>query len=130
MKLSRQRLEDNPANYDGLYSAPPSSSSSTDSPPVFQPWVIYPPPPSPHWTERGPYEESTETTGEIAKREAKRRQFKWDKVVIPGQAEGDKKQRGFAMDSNGVYQVYSIGEWRGFPFCTKPNLTRIRCLLR
>lgn len=107
MRLSRQRLEDNPANYDGHYA--PTASTSTDPAPAFAPWTIYPPPPSPHWKERDPYAEATETTEEIAEREAKRREFRWDQVVIPGKEE--TRAKGYRVDGNGVYQVYDIGEW-------------------
>ncbi|GAA5869652.1 hypothetical protein JCM8547_005097 [Rhodosporidiobolus lusitaniae] len=113
MTLSRQRLEDNPANYDGQFS--PSSSSSYAStssllpvnlPPNFERWKIYPPPPDPHWNERDPYAvDSAETTEEIAAKEAKRRKFELETVHIPGR-ETEGKRRKFALDKNGVYQVY------------------------
>lgn len=122
MRLSRQRLEDNPANYDGSYSGTPGASSPlplpsetnphvniTDSDsPRFKPWAIYPPPPSPHWKERDPYSEALETTEEIAEREKERRKFDWAKVEIPGK-EKEGKQKGYGLDANGVYQVYNLG---------------------
>lgn len=57
---SRQRLEDNPINYDGHFNPAPNSTScgsalsdkdlTADSPePKYKPWKIYPPPPPPHW---------------------------------------------------------------------------------
>lgn len=98
-------LEDNPANYDGVYK--PDGPSELH--PSFKPWVIYPPPPAPHWKERDPFAEATETTEEIAEREAARRAFQWDKVVIPGKEEPEQKKR-YEMDANGVYQVYTEGE--------------------
>jgi AMP deaminase len=122
MRLSRQRLEDNPANYDGQY-APNASivvnggaTSSTEASQTFKRWGIYPPPPSPHWKERDPYSEATETTQEIADREAKRRRFNWDEVVIPGleeEVQGRKttRRKKFALDSNGVFQVYDAGSF-------------------
>ena len=103
MRLSRQRLGDNPANYDGVY-APTPSTSTTTPPPQFEPWKIYPPPPSPHWKERDPYAEATETTEEIAERESRRRKFVWSEVTIPGKE--SVKEKGFMMDGNGVYQVF------------------------
>lgn len=135
MRLSRQRLEDNPANYDGLYSGTPLSATTIPLPsndiaplrdsPNFNPWEIYPPPPSPHWKERDPYSEATETTIEIEEREAKRREFCWEKVRIPGK-EVEGKRKGFELDGNGVYQVYSEGTFL-FPLslvlyhCTTQN---------
>lgn len=102
-------LEDNPANYDGVYKpdGPPAQH------PTFKPWEIYPPPPSPHWKERDPYSESTETTEEIAERERARRAFHWDRVVIPGREEKKEKKR-YEIDSNGVYQVYAEGSSSAF----------------
>ncbi|GAA5893782.1 hypothetical protein JCM5296_001132 [Sporobolomyces johnsonii] len=125
MTLSRQRLEDNPVNYDGKFS--PSSSpsyASTSStlpvklPPGFQKWEIYPPPPDPHWKELlqqgdpDPFAfESAESTEQIAAREDKRRKFDWEKVSkeIPGKEEDGKRKR-FEMDASGVYQVYNDDE--------------------
>lgn len=107
MRLSRQRLQDNPANYDGEYSPEKDTVVTPAMAPEFKRWEIYPPPPSPHWKERDPYAEATETTDEIAEREAKRREFKWDNVVIPSVEEGINIRKGFQMDSNGVYQVFS-----------------------
>lgn len=119
MKLSRQRLEDNPANYDGLYSGTPRSASNLPLPsdeevpltpsPQFKPWEIYPPPPSPHWKERDPYSESTETTEEIEEREGKRRAFSWEKVTIPGKEIIGKRKK-YEIDGNGVYQVFNEGK--------------------
>ncbi|KWU46133.1 AMP deaminase [Rhodotorula sp. JG-1b] len=114
MTLSRQRLEDNPANYDGAFTAESSPSyASTSSllsnnlPPSFKKWQIYPPPPEPHWKERDPHgDPPVETTDEIAAREAQRNRFVLSEVVIPGK-EAEGKRRRFALDANGVYQVYS-----------------------
>lgn len=116
MRLSRQRLEDNPANYDGQFAPPPSSSSTAPTASTsFKPWKIYPPPPSPHWKERDPYAEATETTEEIAEREARRREFHFDEVEIPGLELVGKKKR-FELDGNGVFQVYAEGEFERFQF--------------
>jgi AMP deaminase len=113
MALSRQRLEDNPANYDGHYdpnsSAPSPENSRPTTPSVesqFKPWRIYPPPPQPHWKEADPLAEQTETTEEIAAREAKRREFIWEEVDIPGKEENKTKRRRFELNAAGVYQVY------------------------
>lgn len=100
-------LEDNPANYDGVY----KPDGPSESHPSFKPWEIYPPPPAPHWQERDPFAEATETTEEIAQREAARRAFHWDKVTIPGKEAPEQKKR-YEMDANGVYQVYTAGELR------------------
>ncbi len=113
MALSRQRLEDNPANYDGHFdptsSAPSPENSRPTTPSVdsqFKPWRIYPPPPQPHWKEADPLAEQTETTEEIAAREAKRREFHWEEVDIPGKEEDKNKRRRFGLNAAGVYQVY------------------------
>lgn len=54
--VSRQRLEDNAANYDGKFnpakdSTSPSTASDEESssPPLFERWNIYPSPPQRHW---------------------------------------------------------------------------------
>ncbi|POY71827.1 putative AMP deaminase [Rhodotorula taiwanensis] len=114
MTLSRQRLEDNPANYDGSFTpesspsyASTSSRLATNLPPSFRKWPIYPPPPEPHWKERDPHAEPpTETTAELAAREAERNRFVLADVEIPGK-EAEGQQRTFALDQNGVYQVYA-----------------------
>lgn len=113
MALSRQRLEDNPANYDGHYdpnsSAPSPENSRPSTPSVdsqFKPWRIYPPPPQPHWKEADPLAEQTETTEEIAARESKRREFYWEDVDVPGKVDNLAKRRRFEMNAAGVYQVY------------------------
>lgn len=123
MALSRQRLEDNPANYDGRFDPETSPSyASTSSilptklPSDFKQWDIYPPPPAPHWKEMQDAEhdpfaiDSTDTTEQIAEKEAMRRKFDWKKALekVPGKESVGKKKR-FALDSNGVYQVYSDG---------------------
>lgn len=52
-----------------------------------------------------------DTTEQIAEKEAMRRKFDWKKALakVPGK-EGSGKRKRFALDSNGVYQVYSDGE--------------------
>ncbi|KAL8292654.1 hypothetical protein RQP46_001266 [Phenoliferia psychrophenolica] len=81
MRLSRQRLEDNPANWDG-HSPTPAPVASKSAP-----------------------NEATETTEEIAEKEAKRREFHWEQVAIPKLEVAGRRKR-FEMDGNGVYQVY------------------------
>lgn len=125
MALSRQRLEDNPANYDGRFDPSTSPSYASTSkinpsklPDGFKQWDIYPPPPAPHWkelqdAEHDPFAiDSTDTTEQIAEKEAMRRKFDWEKALakVPGK-EGVGKRKRFALDSNGVYQVYSDGEF-------------------
>jgi len=55
--------------------------------------------------------DSMDTTEQIAEKEALRRKFDWKKALakVPGK-EGAGKRKRFALDSNGVYQVYSDGE--------------------
>lgn len=122
MALSRQRLEDNPANYDGSFdpvSSPSYASTSqllpVNLPPGFDHWKIYPPPPEPHWKERDPFGEGPgETTEQIAAREAERRKFVWEQCEIPVKEQEDQRRR-FALDANGVYQVYRDGASRPPP---------------
>ncbi|KAM0752234.1 AMP deaminase [Meredithblackwellia eburnea MCA 4105] len=136
MRLSRQRLEDNPANYDGDYTPSPTPSASSTSlnklasnppppptplEPAFKPWVIYPPPPVPFWKERDPFAEAPETTAEITEREEKRREFHWDQVAIPGKEDSVKRKR-FALDSNGVYQVYEVDDLKDEPLYEVPTI--------
>ncbi|BGP55329.1 AMP deaminase [Rhodotorula sphaerocarpa] len=117
MTLSRQRLEDNPANYDGTFTAASSPSYASTSarlsnrlPSGFKKWDIYPPPPLPHWKERDPHAEPPlETPQELADMEAERNRFVLADVEIPGK-EPEGRRRRFALDSNGVYQVYSEGK--------------------
>ncbi|GAA5978192.1 hypothetical protein JCM11641_001130 [Rhodosporidiobolus odoratus] len=130
MALSRQRLEDNPANYDGDFtsSSSPSYASTSSTLPVnlpenFKKWMVYPPPPDPHWKERDPFAfDSAETTEAIAEREAKRRKFQRETVDIP-QKEKEGTRRRFALDKNGVYQVYDEADVESSkPLYTVPTI--------
>ncbi|GAA5899405.1 hypothetical protein JCM6882_009109 [Rhodosporidiobolus microsporus] len=131
MSLSRQRLEDNPANYDGAFdpNTSPGYASTSSTRPVnlpehFERWLIYPPPPDPHWKERDPFSPlPAETTDEIAAKEAARRKFVWDLVDVPGR-ETEGKRRRFALDANGVYQVYDEEDTSGDqkPLYTVPTI--------
>ncbi|GAA5855162.1 hypothetical protein JCM5353_005899 [Sporobolomyces roseus] len=138
MALSRQRLEDNPANYDGRFDPATSPSYATTSsilpanlPTDFKQWDIYPPPPAPHWKEMQDAEhdpfaiDSMDTTEQIAEKEAMRRKFDWKKALakVPGK-EGSGKRKRFALDSNGVYQVYSdeIAEEEAKPLYIVPTI--------
>ncbi|GAA6048249.1 hypothetical protein JCM3770_006503 [Rhodotorula araucariae] len=113
MSLSRQRLEDNPANYDGSFDPASSPSYASTShllpinlPPDFDHWKIYPPPPEPHWKERDPFGDGPEETPEeTAARAAERRKFVWEQCEIPAKEQEDQRRR-FGLDANGVYQVY------------------------
>ncbi|GAA6002252.1 AMP deaminase [Rhodotorula paludigena] len=128
--LSRQRLEDNPLNYDGAFKPSDSPSYATTSsilgtnlPQSFNKWNIYPPPPAPHWKESDPLADGPiESTEEIAEREAKRMKFEWGEVAIPGK-EVEGKRRRFALDANGVYQVYSAASSTESDSPSKPLYT-------
>ncbi|BGO93983.1 hypothetical protein NBRC10512_003615 [Rhodotorula toruloides] len=113
MSLSRQRLEDNPANYDGHFSPSSSPSYAATSyirpvklPEGFERWRIYPPPPEPHWKERDP--EATEPPvvegADEGRSEEERVRFEFAKCEVPAREEGRK--RTFRLDEGGVYQVY------------------------
>lgn len=116
MSLSRQRLEDNPANYDGHFSPSSSPSYAATSyirpvklPEGFERWRIYPPPPEPHWKERDP--EATEPPvvegADEGRSEEERVRFEFAKCEVPAREEGRK--RTFRLDEGGVYQVYDEG---------------------
>jgi AMP deaminase len=109
LALSRQRLEDNPANYDGEFnpapdsttpssSYPTSSDSVPPSSPRFPKWNIYPAPPKPHWDPNDPNKAppKPESPGDTSKR------FRFSECEIP-----KKHEWSFKIDRTGVYQVYA-----------------------
>lgn len=128
MRLSRQRLEDDPRSYDGEFwcdDVDPSSSSAT--PPSqgadgsndhirraeapFPPWKIYPEPPRPHW-EPAPSSahslpDSAWKVSEGEDKPQKKNEFVFGECELPGRVEtGSGRGWDFEMDERGVYQVY------------------------
>ncbi|KAF8627482.1 hypothetical protein AX17_006294 [Amanita inopinata Kibby_2008] len=109
MCKSRQRLGDNPKDYDGHFQGiseaiadvtgvRPDANYSRNSPPAhdFEPWKIYPKPPPPHWhwTDKevvisdGPYSRGDE-------------EFCFKECAVPGPHPWT-----FKLDDKGVFQVY------------------------
>ncbi|KAH8925347.1 AMP deaminase [Atractiella rhizophila] len=99
IRISRQRIDDDPRNFDGRFVSS-SASPDSDNPstcPKFPPWKIYPAPPRPHWENRDPFSPSEKPVY------GSRESFDFESCEIPS-----KDERGwtFALDSRGVYQVY------------------------
>ncbi|PPQ82299.1 hypothetical protein CVT26_013962 [Gymnopilus dilepis] len=116
MFKSRQRLGDDPRDYDGLFSPLPDEyadvsgvrpdmpipwnmenatvRSQDDS---FEPWNIYPKPPPPHWHWKDKTAVSADGTPKSGDDE-----FRFEDCVVPGEHEGWS----FGIDVKGVFQVY------------------------
>lgn len=109
MKLSRQRLGDNPRDHDEKFTGidekyqdvagirPDADIAKLKKPEKkFEPWMIYPTPPPPHWHWKGKKPEApgspTSYTGS---------DFEFSNCEIPG-----SDQNVFDIDSAGVFQVY------------------------
>ena len=117
MCKSRQRLGDDPRDYDGHvkpfeeeYSDvsgvrpdtpfPHDAESRPENGPEFEPWRIYPKPPPPHWQ----WKDKTVVTADGYSRTGC--DFDMEDCIIPGPQEGWS----FALDEKGVYQVYDETE--------------------
>ncbi|KAJ3747592.1 hypothetical protein DFH05DRAFT_1393154 [Lentinula detonsa] len=109
MTKSRQRLGDNPRDYDGDFAGlddmhagvsgiRPDANLAANQPPSQTPehWNIYPPPPPPHWhwTDKQQIFSSDD-------RRSPESDFDFQECRIP---ERDAKE--FAIDDTGVFQVY------------------------
>lgn len=117
MKVSRQRLGDNPRDHDGHFAGLPEGTAGVAAmrPDVdtgmelpkeqaYEPWKIYPRPPAPHWQwtdqddgEKVPAGLNTPPGPE---------EFEFNKCEILGEQDWT-----FELDERGVYQVY--GEQTG-----------------
>lgn len=110
MRLSQQRLGDNPRDHDGHFSGldpdiadvsgvKPDANYDSFLPPEspFKPWKIYPKPPPPHWH----WNNATDPIGSAPK-VAVKEEFVFEECEIPG-----SHPWGFEIDEKGVYQVYS-----------------------
>lgn len=121
MIKSRQRLGDDPRDYDGKFKPlgddyadvsgvrpdipPPSGPSEIQSQKnAFHPWSIYPRPPPPHWHWKDKGIVSADGTTRSGDDE-----FEYEKCEIPGEHLGWS----YAIDVKGVFQVYddSKGEF-------------------
>lgn len=109
IRLSRQRLGDNPRDYDGNFTdleedvqdvagiRPDAELPVHDKrTKQYKPWKIYPKPPPPHWHWKGKKPASSTSTVEHTEEE-----FDFNKFDIPGE-----DHCGFELDDKGVYQVY------------------------
>ncbi|KAF8496098.1 hypothetical protein JB92DRAFT_2991409 [Gautieria morchelliformis] len=108
LRVSQQRLGDNPRDHDGVFFGfkhdagdvsgikPDASLSAirTDSEDNFSPWNIYPRPPPPHWH----YKDRLNSSGAGDHEE----QFDYSKCQIPA-----SHPWSFKLDEKGVFQVYS-----------------------
>ncbi|KAJ2926303.1 hypothetical protein H1R20_g10790, partial [Candolleomyces eurysporus] len=117
MLKSRQRLGDDPRDYDGVFKGVDEkgadvcgvrpdtnlrSLSKTDHPnPGFEKWKIYPEPPPPHW-----HWKQDQVVSATGQNHAHGDNFDFGKCEIPGPIEGWS----FKMDVKGVYQVYDDGK--------------------
>lgn len=112
MSLSRQRLGDNPRDYDGVFhgvdgdqrgvaTVPPVLSQGDFEQPTtkFKPWVIYPPPPPRHW-KKDKEGKTVEINSTVKSTVGDNFEFK--KCEIPGE-----DSRVFELDKRGVYQVFA-----------------------
>lgn len=110
MRLSRQRLGDNPRDHDGVFTGldedlqgvagvkPYSDYAKRNKPKrSFQPWKIYPKPPPPHW-----HWKDTNLAPNSSKAVRTAEEFDFAQCEIPGE-----DSRVFSLDEKGVYQVYN-----------------------
>lgn len=112
MRLSRQRLGDDPRDYDGIFrdldeeqkgvaGVRPDCFFSTKGGAAnreFNKWNIYPPPPPPHWHWKGKQPTPPLTSESIVGEE----EFDYFKCEIPE----EDSQHNFRLDDKGVYQIY------------------------
>ncbi|EEB97082.1 hypothetical protein MPER_03671, partial [Moniliophthora perniciosa FA553] len=111
MAKSRQKLGDNPKDYDGHFSgldqeradvngvrADADFSKNSPPPQPNQPWKIYPKPPPPHW-------HWTNTQEVVSAHIHTPDEFNFEDCEIPGE---DSLE--FGIDEKGVYQVYENAE--------------------
>ncbi|KIK69816.1 hypothetical protein GYMLUDRAFT_236289 [Collybiopsis luxurians FD-317 M1] len=114
MARSRQRLGDNPKDYDGSFpglseecagvsGVRPDANFAANQPPPRSPeehWTIYPPPPPPHW-HWADQRNAMSTDG----RRSPEGDFNFQECHIPS-----SDSRMFAIDDTGVFQVYENTE--------------------
>ncbi|PFH49950.1 hypothetical protein AMATHDRAFT_146455 [Amanita thiersii Skay4041] len=118
MVKSKQRLGDNPQDYDGHFqgvsediadvaSVRPNADYTKNSPPPhnFQPWNIYPKPPPPHWhwTDK----QAVSTDGHYSRGDEG---FNFEECDIPGSHPWT-----FKLDDKGIFQVYDNEEGNQHP---------------
>jgi AMP deaminase len=122
MLRSRQRLGDNPRDYDGTFSglddeyASPngvyadsdvdSARLSAENPEAkvrFEPWKIRPPPPPPHWhwKDKDAAEKAVSSGAGTDQKKETSEEFRFEDFEIPGAHPWTYK-----IDDKGVFQVY------------------------
>lgn len=115
MFRSRQRLGDDPRDYDGVFQGidgdhagvtgfrpdvdPTTNQTAAEQP--FKPWKIYPKPPPPTWH---PKSKEAISHGENERGDG----FRFEECEIPGSHPWT-----FQLDEKGVYQVYDVYEGKG-----------------
>jgi AMP deaminase len=115
MLKSRQRLGDDPRDYDGVFPGvdnanagvscfrPDMDISANPTPSVqpFEPWKIYPKPPRPQWhpQSKAALNHTEDELGDG---------FLFEECEIPGEHSWS-----FKLDDKGVYQVYEVSEGKG-----------------
>jgi AMP deaminase len=129
MRISRQRLGDNPRDHDGRFEGLDDAHADVSGarPDVdyvgnkpegwgsFEPWVIYPRPPPPrwHWSDKETLErrgsEGKEVGGGGGDGE-----FRFEECWIP-----EGHEWGFEIDEKGVYQVYEDVEGEVFSLVSR-----------
>ena len=114
MRVSLQRLGDNPRDHDGKFAgfkddagdvpgAKPDATEASIKPPEespLSPWKIYPPPPPPHWKWK-PQDQSNTSDAVHGNGDIQVEQFDFSKCHIP-----DHHDWVFELDEKGVYQLY------------------------
>ena len=127
MLKSRQRIGDDPRDYDGHFQPPRDehadvsgvrpdvtidAAKSQSKANLFESWNIYPKPPPPHW-----HWKDHETVVSIdGKNSSVHDEFNFDDCTIPGEHPGWS----FGIDVKGVFQVYddNQGTYKFISFCT------------
>lgn len=112
MRLSRQRLGDNPRDHDDTFTgldedildvggvrADADYASKAKPERQFPAWKIYPEPPPPHWHFK---DDAAVALQEASITTSAKEAFDYSTCEIPGEDD-----RVFEIDERGVYQVYS-----------------------
>ncbi|KDQ11454.1 hypothetical protein BOTBODRAFT_455558 [Botryobasidium botryosum FD-172 SS1] len=121
MRISLQRLGDNPRDHDGVFAGfkgdagdvPGARQDATEAalnPPgesPFEPWKIYPPPPPPHWHWK-PESETAIPDAAHSNKDIRIEPFDFAKCQIPGHHPWE-----FVLDEYGVYQLHEKGTENG-----------------
>lgn len=114
MRVSLQRLGDNPRDHDGVFvgfkedvgcvpGTRPDATEAAIKPSnenTFERWKIYPSPPPPHWKWK-PQGESVAPDSAHSNEDVRVEEFDFAKCDITGHHEWE-----FSLDEMGVYQVY------------------------